>query len=144
MDIQFTGMDRMTVGLSVVVLLYAVVRLFFECVQMASQKLAYFKDWINWVEICQYISTCIFVWIYHDDCFCAVFWQWEVGVAAVFLSWIVMILFVTKIPFFGIYVLILIRILFTFLKFTLLAILLVVAFGLSFYMTFFDFNVVVS
>ena len=143
-DGAIAGMDSTAVGLSAVVLLFAIFRLFFEVVQLVSQRLSYLKDWINLVEISQYICTVIFVWIYHNDCSCALFWQWEVGVAAVFLSWIVMILFVTKVPFIGIYVLILVQILFTFLKFVVLAGLLVVAFSLSFYMTFFDFSVMVS
>ena len=137
-------METQTVGLSAVILLLAVARLVFELVQFVSQKLSYLKDWINWVEIAQYTCTVVFMAIYWNDCYCVLQWQWQVGVTAVFLGWIVMILFVTKLPWVGIYVIILTRICVSFLQFVGLILLLIAAFGLTFHMTFFDFQVNVS
>ena len=144
MFIFTAAIETQTLGLSFVVLVLALARLLFEVVQLVTQREAYLKDWVNWVEIVQYTCTVIFVAVYRNDCYCVLKWQWQVGVAAVFLGWMVMILFVTKLPWVGIYVIILFRICFTFLQFIGLILLLIVAFGLTFHMTFFDYGVMVS
>ena len=95
-------------------------------------------NWLNWMEIIIFLSSIIFVWVYNTECQCALNWQWQVGVIAVFLGWIDLIIFISKFPLTGVYVLMFTKILYTFLKMILLAFLLVIAFGLSFYMVFFD------
>ena len=129
---------------SVIVLLMGGSRLIFEIIQLIFQRLSYITDWVNWVESAQYICSIIFVVVYGTDCFCVIDWQWQVGVVAVFLGWINLILFVSKLPFVGIYVIILIKICVTFVELLVLTLLLIVAFGLPFYMTFFDLNALVS
>ena len=131
-------------NLSISVLFLAVVRLLLEVVQLLTLSCSYFSSLTNWMEVTQAICTMIFVSIYENNCFCILFWQWQVGVAATFLAWINMILFVSRIPKIGIYVVIFRRILKTFAKLLVLAMLLVVTFGLTFYMVFLDFNVMVS
>ena len=130
--------------ISAFVLFLAFIRFIFEVVQLVRHRLSYVKDWINYVEVAQYFSTVIFVWVYHNHCFCVLVWQWEVGVAAVFLGWIVMVLFVSKLPWVGIYVLILLKISWTFVKMIGLMLLLVVSFAVTFHMIFFDSSVQVS
>ena len=129
---------------SAIVLLLAVARLFFETIQFITKRLSYLTDWINWVEIIQYVTTIIFVVVYSTDNFCVLNWQWQIGVISIFLGWINLILFVSKLPFVGIYVLIFIKISMTFLKMLLLTILLIVSFGIPFFMVFFDVNAIVS
>ena len=128
---------------SVIVMLFGFARLMFEIIQLISNPWSYVKDWINWVECVQYICSIIFVLVYGTDCFCVLNWQWQVGVVAVFLGWISLILFMSKLPFLGLYVIILIRISITFLKMLVLTLLLIVAFGLTFFMIFFDADVMV-
>lgn len=75
----------------------------------------------------------MFVWVFHVDCLCPLNWQWQVGVVAVFLGWIVLLFFISKLR---IYVLMFAKIFKTFLKTLVVSILLVVAFALTFYLTF--------
>ena len=83
-----------------------------------------------------YATSIIFVAVYWADCQCIALWQWQCGVIAVFLSWINLLVFIAKFPLTGIYIIMLMRVFYTFLKVVLLSSLLVVAFGLSFYMSF--------
>ena len=99
---------------------------------------------MNWVECIQYICSIIFVVVYAMDSFCVMDWQWQVGVVAVFLGWINLILFVSKLPFVGIYVIILISISKTFARMLIVTILLIVAFGITFFMIFYDPEATVS
>ena len=115
-----------------------------EMIQLVTQGLWYMRDWFNFVEVAQYTCTIIFVVIYQNQCFCVSVWQWQVGVAAVFLGWIVVVFYMVDLPFVGIYVLILIRICMTFFKFIILALLLIFTFGFTFHMIFYDRNVSVS
>ena len=126
------------------VLLLALSRLILEVVELILEIKKYFFSLTNWVEVAQAICTIFFVSIYNNDCFCVLNEQWQVGVAAVFLGWINMILFASRLPVVGSYVVIFIRIVKSFAKLLVLSILLVSAFGLTFYMVFFDANAMVS
>lgn len=117
-------------------ILSALSRLTFEGIQLISQYQSYFKDFTNWMEMTLFVCSIIFVWVFHSDCLCPLDWQWQVGVVAVFLAWIVLIFFISKLPFAGIYVLMFYKIFKTFLKMLSLTFLLVLAFGLTFYLTF--------
>ena len=64
------------------------------------------------------------MWVFHVDCLCPLTWQWQIGVVAVFLGWIDLIVFISKFPFTGIYVLMLVKILYTFLRMLILSVLL--------------------
>ena len=87
----------------------------------------------EWMEIILFICSIVFVWVFHADCLCPLTWQWQIGVVAVFLGWIDLI---SKFPLTGIYVLMFVKILYTFLKMLIVSILLVLAFGLTFYLAF--------
>ena len=88
------------------------------------------------MEVALFACSFIFVWVFHFDCLCPRNWQWQIGVVAVFLGWIDLIVFISKFPLTGIYVLMFVKILYTFLRMLTLSILLVVAFGLTFYLAF--------
>eukprot|EP00057_Strongylocentrotus_purpuratus_P022835 XP_011677309.1 PREDICTED: transient receptor potential cation channel subfamily A member 1 homolog isoform X2 [Strongylocentrotus purpuratus] len=60
-------------------------------------------------------------------------WQWQCGAVAVFLAWINLILFIRRFSGLGIYVIMFVDILRTFMKFVLILILFVVAFAMAFY-----------
>ena len=70
------------------------------------------------------------------SCPCVTNGQWQVGVLAVFLGWINMIKFIKLVPRLGVYVLMFQSVIYSFLKILLLAIFLIIAFGLAFYMLF--------
>ena len=114
----------------------ALIRLILEVIQLILQFPHYFLNWVNWVEVLLIITSIIFVWVFHVDYLCPLDWQWQVGVVAVFLGWIVLIVFVSKFPLTGIYVLMFVNVLYTFVRVLSLFILLVVAFGLAFYLAF--------
>ncbi len=119
-------------------IIFALFYLGLEGIQLISQWRQYIRDYINWIEILLYVCSIIFVWVFHIDCLCPLNWQWQIGVVAVFLGWINLIIFISKLPFAGIYVLMFVKILLTFLKMLTLSILLVLAFGLTFYLTFYQ------
>jgi transient receptor potential cation channel subfamily A protein 1 len=114
----------------------ALVRIIMEIIQLILKFPRYLSDEINWIEMMLYISSIIFVWVFHNDCLCPLKWQWQVGVVAVFLGWIVLTLFISKFPKIGIYVLMFLNVFRTFLKVLLLSIFLVLAFALTFYLAF--------
>ena len=120
------------------------IRIIIEIFQFMRHKLRYFKEVINWLEIVLYFSTLNFVWIFHSPCFCVTERQWELGVVAVFLGWFILTLFTDKLPLAGLYVLMFISILKTFLKTIVLSLLLIVSFGLAFFMLFRNPNISVS
>ena len=121
---------------AIVVVIVSLCRLVLEGIQCVKQRAHYILDWINWMEIVLYVSSIIFVWVFHVNCLCPFTWQWQIGVVAVFLGWIDLIVFISKFPLTGIYVLMFVKILYTFLKILILAVLLVLAFGLTFYLAF--------
>ena len=95
-------------------------------------------------KIVLYIFSLLFTFVYVADCQCIALWQWQCGILAVFLSWINLLIAVAKFPLTGIYVLMLIRVFYTFLKVFLLSSLFVIAFGISFYMAFREPTILVS
>ena len=62
--------------------------------------------------------------------------QWQFGALAVFFGWINMITYIKLVPRIGVYVLMFQNVIYSFLKIFLLGLLLIVAFGLAFYMLF--------
>ena len=92
-------------------------------------------DWVN--RFILYTSAIFFVAFFNADLQCLnIDLQWPMGVLAVTLGWINLIIFISKVPFMGIYVLMLLNMFVTFMKVILLSSLFVIAFGLAFYMTF--------
>ena len=80
----------------------------------------------------------MFASVRSSECYCTRPWQWQAGVIAVFLSWIALILSIRKLPIVGIYVVMFIKIFNNFIKVVLLALLLIFAFAVPFYMMFYD------
>ena len=124
-----------------VVLVSSVVRMLFEAIQFIYDRVGYITDWENWIEVVLFISSIIFAsGAYVQCCVCVENWQWQLGALAIFLSWLDLVLFMKKLPLFGVYVVMYIQIIYTFLRFMFLALLFIVAFGLSFYMLFVQLN----
>jgi len=66
-------------------------------------------------------------------CFRCSDWHPSIGAVAIFAAWMCLLLFIRKFPKLGIYVVMFTDILYTFIKFSLIFILFIVAFALSFY-----------
>ena len=107
-----------------------------EACQLCYEQKSYIFDWANYFEISLYILSIMFVSVFRTTCMCPLEWQWQVGVMAVLLAWINLIGFCAKFPSIGIYIIMFGRVVRTFLKVIILSILLVITFGLIFYMTF--------
>ena len=106
--------------------------------------LEYLQDWVNWLEIPLYLFSIIFTFVFTTPCLCVHSWQWQIGVVAVFLGWVGLITFLQKWPVTGVYVLMFVNILGSFMKIAFLALLLVIAFALAFYMLLFEPDEIVS
>jgi len=116
----------------------ALLRLAIEVIQLYSHPLEYMQNWVNWLEIPMYLCSMTFTFVFATSCLCVYNWQWQIGVVTIFLSWIVLVSFLQKWPVTGIYVLMFINIIKSFLKIAFLALLLVTGFALAFYMLFFE------
>lgn len=129
---------------AIIVIVNVVARFFFETTRfIASYTHASLIVWFY--KLLLYAFSIIFVFIFFNKpCACLFFWQWQIGVLATFMAWINILFFISKFPLVGIYSIMLSRVFLTFLKVALLASLLVIAFGISFYMAFSEPNITVS
>ena len=138
------GNPHFIVAGGVIILILACIRLLLELFQLHQMGLEYLKDMANWIEVILFTSAIIFVSVFNTDCLCPRPTQWQFGIVAVFLAWTEFILFVEKLPRVGIYVVMLIHMLWIFLKTVPLAVMLVIAFGLALFMAFFEPGILVS
>ena len=122
----------------------ALLRLAIELTQLCRHPLEYLQDWANWLEIPLYFCSMIFTFVFATPCLCVYNWQWQFGTVTVFLGWIGLVSFLQKWPVTGVYILMFINIIQSFLKIAFLALLLVIAFALAFYMLFFEPDEMVS
>ena len=98
----------------------------------------YFKQGSNCLEIPMYILSILFGNIFHIECLCPSSTHWQAGIVAVFFAWMNLLLFLNKLPAFGIYIAMLWKIMMKFIKVSIVALLLHVAFAFAFYMTFYE------
>ena len=121
-----------------VTILTAVVQLAIETIHFYNHPLEYMLDWSNWLKIALYTFSIIFTFVFVTPCLCVYSWQWQIGVAAVFLGWIELIISLQKWPVTGVCILMFANIVQSFLKIAILALPLVITFGLPFYMLLFE------
>ena len=100
-------------------------------------------EWFTLVRIVEailgqftFIFAIIFVFGFVNDCWCAPPWQWQIGALAVFMAYINFILLLKGVPLlnFGVYINMLLNIVFEFMKLILLPFLLILSFAFPFYM----------
>ncbi len=127
-------------SLKTVAFILAILRLIMELYQLYSRKVVgYFNDWVNWFELAEYISIIVFlVSVERNGCFCPQTWEWEVGVVSLALSWVVLIAWLQVMHWMGLYVTIMLRIIVSFSRVAIFGVLLVVGFGLTFYLLFYQ------
>ena len=133
------GYWRSLLTFQILTLVLILIRALAEVYQIYHQKvLNYFFSWENWLEISQCLSTTIFLFsVTRCECFCPSLFAWKSGIVSLALSCLVLILWLETLPVIGVYVIIMKKIVNSFLKLSLLGILLVAAFGMSFYMLFY-------
>ena len=69
-----------------------------EILQVYTLGLTYLHDWTNYLEVILYITSILFISSAVHRCICAAYWQWQVGVVAVFLAWIDFLIFIRILP----------------------------------------------
>ena len=107
-------------------------------VQLYRKPLEYLQHWVTWLKLPLYFSSITFVSVFASPCLCVHNWQWQLGVVSVFLAWIVLITYLQKWSLTGMYILMFETIILSFLRIIFLAVLLIIAFSLAFYMLLFD------
>ena len=61
-------------------------------------------------------------------------WQWQCGAVSIWLSWLVLLFFIQKVPVLGIYILMFVSVVTTFFRFSAVFLLFILGFTFSFYM----------
>ena len=134
-------------------IIFAIIRLLWQILKLCMLMIRYrirLKDckWHNsWkeflsqsffgtVRVLMFVFAIAFSAAFSFSCPCVTNGQWQVGVFAVFLGWINMITFIKLVPRLGVYILMFLNVIYSFLKMFLLGLLLIIAFGLAFYMLF--------
>ncbi|ELU03480.1 hypothetical protein CAPTEDRAFT_192646 [Capitella teleta] len=117
------------------IIILAGLKLIIELFQIYNAKWQYFS-WENLIEWLTYISALLLV-IDFEKCQSRTGirqpWQWQLAAVAIFLAWIELLLFIRKLPRFGIYVVMFTNICNTFMQFFPVFFLFIVAFALTFY-----------
>ncbi|XP_071957076.1 transient receptor potential cation channel subfamily A member 1-like isoform X2 [Antedon mediterranea] len=113
------------------------IHLFKELIQLWNQKFRYltFNNFLEWTV---YILAVLLVLplrncSYENSVNVKYDWQWQCGAISILLAWINLILFIQKLPRLGIYVLMFTDVLKTFMQFSVVFGLFIVAFTLGFY-----------
>ena len=108
-----------------------------EGLQIFNRKLKYFTDWKNYVEISlSSLSISFVLSVRFNDCYCPNASQWQLGSVSVFLGWIDLILLISSIPFVALSINMLISIMKSFLRLLILPLLLIISFGIPFFLLF--------
>ena len=123
---------------TVFLVILSCINLALEGLQAFNRKLKYFTERRNYVEISLSSLTISFVLsVRFKDCFCPNDSQWQLGSVVIFLAWVDLIFTMSSsIPFVAISFNMLVSIMKSFVKFALLPILLIVSFGIPFYLLF--------
>nr|XP_018667617.1 transient receptor potential cation channel subfamily A member 1 homolog isoform X1 [Ciona intestinalis] len=118
------------------IIAFSAVQLAKEMLQILHQRLKYFLDLSNYMELALY-SLSILVFVDSDplasDTGIREKWQWECGAFAVLLSWMNLLLYVRRSLSLGIYVFMVASVTLSFLKFAAILILFLLGFSFSFY-----------
>ncbi|RDD38683.1 Transient receptor potential cation channel subfamily A member 1 [Trichoplax sp. H2] len=115
--------------LQVVVLIFVVINLVKEVYQIFHSGYIYFTSFSNYMEIIMY---CLVILMLIPPNMTPNDWQWKIGSVALFLAWINLLLFMERISFLGLYVIMLRNVLVTFLKIITVVVIFIVAFSFVF------------
>jgi transient receptor potential cation channel subfamily A protein 1 len=133
-----SGNQTLVFVIALAVILSAIFRLVLEVSQLFVLKYRYMFEFSNWMELTLFAFSIIFACLFWSRCLCPTGWQWQLGTIAVFLAWIDLMLFFDKFPWIGIYVLMFVKVVSTFVKALFVSFLLVIAFALTLYMCFYE------
>ena len=127
--------DSFLTAADALIMVFCIISLMLECLQLWRRRVQYVLDFENWLEILIYVLSLVFVSQHiNSECFCADRETWTVGIIAVFLGYMDLIVFLRRLPLTGITISIMYNIFTTFLGLIFIAALLIFAFALPFYM----------
>ncbi|XP_064626190.1 transient receptor potential cation channel subfamily A member 1-like isoform X2 [Lineus longissimus] len=115
-----------------IIVVFCLLNMVKEVIQMVQQKMKYFLDVTNLLEWILYISCSVFL-CPSLTMSTSTHFQWESGAVATFLAWVNLLLFFQRSGRFGIYVVMFLEILKTLIEVLVVFFVLIVAFGLAFY-----------
>ena len=84
-----------------IIILCSVIRLIMESLRFIRQLHLFFANFDTWVEVPLFIFAIIFAAVFDRECLCPRDWQWQVGIAAVFLVWADLILYMRRMRVLG-------------------------------------------
>ena len=111
-------------------------RVIFPTIVITLKQADYIWDLSYLIELPLFILSIIFsifVLTMKNEGFCLLNWQWLMGAAILWLSWIELIFLSTQFQFIGVHALMFKKILKTLVKFIPLAVFLIIGFGLAFH-----------
>ncbi|RDD43955.1 Transient receptor potential cation channel subfamily A member 1 [Trichoplax sp. H2] len=113
-----------------IILIASGINLATEALQIWRQRLSYFLSYTNYIELFMYISAITFSIPpgYEPSTN-----QWAIGSVNICLAWCNLVVFLQRLPTFGIYIVMLRSVLLTIIKVGVMLAFLIVAFGLSFH-----------
>eukprot|EP00095_Tigriopus_kingsejongensis_P005747 maker-scaffold28_size608977-snap-gene-2.12 protein:Tk05747 transcript:maker-scaffold28_size608977-snap-gene-2.12-mRNA-1 annotation:"transient receptor potential cation channel subfamily a member 1-like protein" len=119
----------------IIILTLAAIHILKEVFQFAQARLTYWGI-ENILEWACYITAILFVWDFtdcHQETGLRFDWQWQVGAFSITMTWLNLLSNVRKFPFLGIYVVMFTDVLQTFLRFSIICTLFIIAFSLGFH-----------
>ncbi|XP_072178435.1 uncharacterized protein [Diadema setosum] len=121
----------------IIIIILVILNVIRELIQLRLQRLSYLTLG-NAMEWTLYLLALLLVLPlnktdFHSGITVRLAWQWQCGALAVFLAWINLILFIRRVPLLGIYVIMFLDIVRSFLKFLPILLLFLAAFTLAFY-----------
>ena len=121
-------------GLTTVLLILTIIGVLSELIQLIFQRVDYFLNLHNYMEIVLYIAVLLFIKVDSDTCWCADRITWQIGAAACVLAWLNLVFILKRLPFTAIPINMMINMIGTFISIALLPLLLIFTFALPFYM----------
>ena len=107
-----------------------------EAVQFWMRGWKYFNDFDNYFQLALYTLTIIFIRSFDHECWCSTPLRWQIGAFAVFFSWIDFIFILKYILYTAVPINIFLSIYVKSLELIFLLLVLILAFGVPFYMVF--------
>lgn len=130
-SITCNGSQKTVVLLHYVVIVFALIHLTKEVVQIYRQRLKYWATITNYIEWLIYGSALVFVF---PICACKAHFKSEAAAFSLFFAWLNLVLYLRRLSYYGKYVIMLLTMFQTLFQVLLLFFLFVVAFGTTFYL----------
>ena len=120
----------------IITIILAGLHIAIEFLQIYQRGGNYFRDWENYLQLFIFTGSIAFVSTIGRPCQCVEAQKWQLGAFVIFCAWFNLIVLLKNTPVLGAPINLLFNICYNYLKLVYLPILLVISFGLPFYMLF--------